>query len=65
MLASHVDEYRTVVADNLRHPALARLRQHTASLELPWRHWLCGTPHVADAIERLADARARLGAQAR
>jgi iron complex transport system substrate-binding protein len=65
VLASHIDEYRTVVADNLRHPALARLRQHTASLELPWRHWLCGTPHVADAIERLAEARARLGAQAR
>jgi len=64
VLASHIDEYRTVVADNLRHPALARLRQHTASLELPWRHWLCGTPHVADAIERLAEARARLEAQA-
>jgi iron complex transport system substrate-binding protein len=65
VLASHIDEYRTVLADNLRHPALARLRQRTASLELPWRHWLCGTPHVADAIERLAEARARLGAQAR
>jgi iron complex transport system substrate-binding protein len=65
VLASHIDEYRTAVADNLRHPALARLRQRSASLELPWRHWLCGTPHVADAIERLAEARARLGARAR
>jgi iron complex transport system substrate-binding protein len=65
VLASHIDEYRTAVADNLRHPALSRLRRTTASLELPWRHWLCGTPHVADAIERLAQARARLEAQAR
>jgi iron complex transport system substrate-binding protein len=65
VLASHVDEYRTVVADNLRHPALRRLRERTASLELPWRHWLCGTPHIADAIERLAQARAGIEARAR
>jgi iron complex transport system substrate-binding protein len=65
VLASHVNEYRTAVADNLRHPALRRLRARTASLELPWRHWLCGTPHIADAIERLAEARARLEARAR
>jgi iron complex transport system substrate-binding protein len=65
VLASHVDEYRTAVADNLRHPALRRLRERAPSLELPWRHWLCGTPHIADAIERLAEARARLEARAR
>jgi iron complex transport system substrate-binding protein len=65
VLASQVDEYRTAVADNLRHPALRRLRERTASLELPWRHWLCGTPHIADAIERLAQARAGIEARAR
>jgi iron complex transport system substrate-binding protein len=65
VLASHVDEYRTAVADNLRHPALHRLRERTASLELPWRHWLCGTPHIADAIQRLAEARGRLEARAK
>jgi iron complex transport system substrate-binding protein len=65
VLASHVDEYSTAVADNLRHPALRRLRERTASLELPWRHWLCGTPHIADAIERLAEARARLEARSK
>ena len=54
MLASAADEYRTAVADNLRHPVLRRLRQQRASIELPWRLWLCGTPHIADAIERLA-----------
>jgi iron complex transport system substrate-binding protein len=63
VLASAPDEYRTVLSDNLRHPVIGWLRRHGASLELPWRYWLCGTPHIADAIERLAEARA--GIQAR
>jgi len=62
VLSSAPDEYRTVLADNLRHPALAALRARRPSLELPWRHWLCGTPRIADAIERLAEARAALQA---
>lgn len=62
VLSGPVDEYRTVVADNLRHPALAALRRATPSLVLPWRTWLCGTPHIAGAIEQLAEARAALPA---
>jgi iron complex transport system substrate-binding protein len=65
VLSSAVDEYRTALADNLRHPVLRRLRQHHASLELPWQLWLCGTPNIAEAIERLADARSKLAARAR
>jgi iron complex transport system substrate-binding protein len=65
VLSSAVDEYRTALADNLRHPVLRRLRQHHASLELPWQLWLCGTPHIAEAIEKLADARSKLEARAR
>jgi iron complex transport system substrate-binding protein len=65
VLASEAEEYRTVLADNLRHPALAALRRRSASLELPWRHWLCGTPHIAEVIERLAEARAGLEARGR
>jgi len=65
VLSSAVDEYRTDLADNLRHPVLRRLRQHHASLELPWQLWLCGTPNIAEAIERLADARSKLAARAR
>ena len=65
VLASHMLEYRTVLADNLRHPAVRALRSHGASLELPWRTWLCGTPHLADAIEELAAARVRLEAPLR
>ena len=65
VLASNVDEYRTAVADNLRHPVLRRLREKTPSIELPWRYWLCGTPHIADAIERLAQARVSIEARGR
>jgi iron complex transport system substrate-binding protein len=63
VLTSAADEYRTVVSDNLRHPVLARLRRQGASIEVPWRLWLCGTPHIADAIVRLAEARAGIGAR--
>jgi len=61
LLASRGDENATAAADNLRHPALLRLRRVPASLELPWELWLCGTPHIADAIEKLAAARSTLG----
>lgn len=57
VLSSGAEEYRTVLADNLRHPALALLRARHPALELPWRLWLCGTPAVAEAIERLAAVR--------
>jgi iron complex transport system substrate-binding protein len=57
VLASPPYAYRTVVADNLRHPALKALTEKLPSLTMPWRLWLCGTPHVATAIEQLAAAR--------
>ncbi|MFM9943548.1 MAG: ABC transporter substrate-binding protein [Hyphomicrobiaceae bacterium] len=60
VLTGPVDEYRTAVAANLRHPAVAALRQQRASIVLPWRHWLCGTPYIATAIETLSAERARL-----
>jgi iron complex transport system substrate-binding protein len=63
VLGSAADEYRTVVSDNLRHPALRQLQRHHASIEVPWRLWLCGTPHIADAIARLAEARAAIEAR--
>jgi iron complex transport system substrate-binding protein len=65
VLASNALEYRTALADNLRHPIIQLLRQRGASLELPWRYWLCGTPHIADAIEQLAQARAGIEARRR
>jgi iron complex transport system substrate-binding protein len=65
VLTSGADEYRTVVADNLRHPALGLLRGQRASIEVPWRLWQCGTPHIADAIAQLAEARASIEARRR
>jgi iron complex transport system substrate-binding protein len=61
VLSSASNAYRTTAAENLRHPALDKIRRTHASLELPWQLWLCGTPHIADAIERLAAARESLG----
>jgi iron complex transport system substrate-binding protein len=65
VLSSTPGEYRTVLADNLRHPAIAILRREHASIELAWRHWLCGTPHIIEAVERLAAARAGIQVRAR
>lgn len=60
ILSGPVDEYRTAVAENLRHPALAALQRTIPSMILPWRTWLCGTPHIAGAIEHLVQARTHL-----
>jgi iron complex transport system substrate-binding protein len=65
VLTSVANEYRTVVADNLRHPVLGLLRRQRASTEVPLRLWQCGTPHIADAIARLAEVRGALGARQR
>jgi iron complex transport system substrate-binding protein len=58
VLATKPETYVTAVGDNLRHPALARLRADLPNMVLPWPLWLCGTHHIATAIEQLADARA-------
>ncbi|KAB2910987.1 MAG: ABC transporter substrate-binding protein [Hyphomicrobiaceae bacterium] len=63
VLSSAPDEYRTALADNLRHPAVALVRRRRASVELPWRLWLCGTPHIMEAVEQLAAARVRIQAR--
>lgn len=63
VLSSAPDEYRTAIADNLRHPALRALRRTHDSIDLPWQLWLCGTPHVGEAVARLAEARARIEAR--
>lgn len=54
VLTAGPDDYRTAVADNLRHPSLERLRSSTQVVQLPWRDMLCGTQHIARVIERLA-----------
>jgi iron complex transport system substrate-binding protein len=64
ILSGPIDEYRTVVADNLRHPALAALMRTHKTATLPWRLWLCATPHLAEAVERLAAVRATMAPRA-
>ncbi|MFM9849486.1 MAG: ABC transporter substrate-binding protein [Hyphomicrobiaceae bacterium] len=60
VLSGPTDEYRTVVADNLRHPALAALMRMRRTTTLPWRLWLCATLHLAEAVEHLAAVRATM-----
>jgi iron complex transport system substrate-binding protein len=54
ILASGPTTYRTTLADNLRHPALSALATRVPTHVVPWPLWLCGTHHIADAVERLA-----------
>lgn len=60
ILSGPADEYRTVLAENLRHPALAAVLATHASVTIPWRLWLCGTHYAGKAVRRMADARRRL-----
>lgn len=64
VLSGPIDEYRTVVADNLRHPALTALMRMRKTTTLPWRLWLCATPHLVEAVERLAAVRATMAPRA-
>lgn len=57
VLSAPPGAYRTPVAENLSHPALKLAMRGRRTLVLPWRHWLCGTPRIAEAIAQLAAAR--------
>ena len=57
ILTGPADEYRTVVAENLRHPVLRAVLAARASVVVPWRLWLCGSHHAGEAVRRFAEAR--------
>lgn len=63
ILTGPADEYRTVVAENLRHPVLRAVLTARASVVVPWRLWLCGSHHAGEAVRRLAEARRALVAR--
>jgi iron complex transport system substrate-binding protein len=65
VLANSADDYRTVLADNLRHPAFTRLAAERPSVHLAMRDWLCGTPAVAGLVEKLSRMRASFEARLR
>lgn len=44
----------------LRHPAFQSLKGKTTLYKIPSRLWLCPGPWIAEAVERLANERARL-----
>lgn len=56
ILANGPDDFRTVLADNLRHPALTQLLAERPHAHLPMPLWMCATPDIADAVETLARA---------
>lgn len=63
VLATAPDAFRTVAADNLRHPALAAVLAERPHVLLGMADWLCGTPRAARAVEALAGWRRELPAQ--
>ncbi len=56
VLGHRPENYPTVLADNLRHPALGKFLKNHAWVAMPERLWICGTPTVLDAAERLIAA---------
>lgn len=48
--------------DNLNHPALRALTQTRIAGELVSRDWVCGTPHVLNAVKEMRALRLRLEA---
>lgn len=54
VLANAADDFKTVLADNLRHPAFQALLAKRPHVHLPMPLWMCATPRIADAVELLA-----------
>lgn len=57
ILGTDPDTYRTAVADNLRHPVLARMLRDRPNASVSAPDWLCGTPGIAAVVEQLARVR--------
>jgi iron complex transport system substrate-binding protein len=57
VLSSPPTQDASVAYDNLRHTALRDRAGAMRVALLPWAGWICGTPHIARAIERLATLR--------
>jgi iron complex transport system substrate-binding protein len=56
--------FRSIVGDNLRHPAFASVVASRSHIELPMPQWLCATPKIVEAVEALgAKRRALLAAR--
>lgn len=60
VLANAPDAFRTVMADNLRHRAFRETMARRRHIDIPMPLWLCGTPALAHAVERLGAERSQL-----
>lgn len=60
VFANSPADFTTVLSDNLRHPIYRTLAEQRPAVRLPMWATLCGTPYVAEAVMRLARARAEL-----
>lgn len=63
VLGNGDQHFKTIVADNLRHPALRHLLETMPHVVLPQALLMCDTPLVAEAVERLAAARVMITRQ--
>lgn len=57
IITGHPFETPALAEEILRHPALANLRNRTDTAPVADRDWVCGTPFVIAAIQRLVVAR--------
>jgi iron complex transport system substrate-binding protein len=60
VLANAPDEFRSIVGDNLRHPAFAAVASSRPHMQLAMPLWLCATPQIAGAVEELVAMRRAL-----
>lgn len=58
VLGNGPGDFKTVLADNLRHPAFTLLLNKRPHVHLPMPLWMCATPRIADAVEILASMKA-------
>jgi iron complex transport system substrate-binding protein len=64
VLPDTADAFRSIVGDNLRHPAFASVVASHSHIELPMPQWQCATPKIVEAVEELgAKRRALLAAK--
>ena len=59
---SRWSEAPAMAYDAYDHPAMRGLKAGTHEASVPDKYWICGTPFTAHAVERLAEAAARLEA---
>lgn len=58
--STFTDRGDSLAQRQLRHPALKSLLAHRPMVEIPYKHWICPGPMLADAVALLREARKRI-----